>query len=218
MTTRTVLRRELSDLKQKVYLLGEQCIEASNLYNSLVETYSDKLQERFNELIKEIKSESKNLNEQCFLVLTLQQPLIRDLRFVMGTLQVVLNLEKIVDGYFSTANLLTDIYLLQESSKNNLTQMLLKVCELIKASLTLYLSSNLELTKLSSQLYSEISYFHDLTYKQVLNDVSKEHGQKAQVEAQMISVIRMAEKISDYALNIIEQVNYIILGNARQAN
>lgn len=218
MTTRTVLRRELADLKQKVYLLGEKCIEASTLYNSLIETYSDKLHKRFNELTKEIKDECKNLNDQCFLVLTLQQPLIRDLRFVMGTLQVVLNLEKITDGYSSTANLLAEAYLLENSVKSNMVHMLINVTELIKVSLTLYLSSNLELTKQSSKLSSEINYFHDLTYKQVLNEVSKEQGQKAQAEAQLIAIIRTAEKISDYALNIIEQVNYIILGNARQIN
>ena len=102
MTTRTPLRRDLADLKQKVYILGEKCIEISDLYNSLLESYSNKLEERLINITNEVKKESKELNDQCFLVLTLQQPLIRDLRFVIGSLQIVLSLEKSTEYYLST--------------------------------------------------------------------------------------------------------------------
>ena len=50
MTTRTPLRRDLADLKQKVYLLGEKCLEVSNLYNSLLESYSFNLENRLIEI------------------------------------------------------------------------------------------------------------------------------------------------------------------------
>ena len=149
------------------------------------------------------------------MVLTLQQPLIKDLRFVIGTLQIVLHLEKITEHYTSTTNLLSDINLLETLIKDNVAKMLSTSNELLKISLTLYLSFNLELANKSDVLLSEINYFHNITYKQILNEVSKEQGQKAQVEAQLISIIRSAEKISDSAISIIEQVNYIILGNSK---
>ena len=212
MTTRTPLRRDLADLKQKVYVLGEKCIEISDLYNSLLETYSNKLEERLIDITNEVKKESKELNDQCFLVLTLQQPMIRDLRFVIGSLQIVLNLEKSTEYYLSTMPLLSGVHIIKSEIKDNLKKIANVVTELLKLSLTLYLSFNLDSTKETAKLFSEINYLHDLLYKQILKEVAQESGEKAQIEAQLLSTIRSLEKISDLVTSIIEQVHYIIVG------
>ena len=213
MATRTVLRRDLADLKQRVYSLGEKCIEVSHLYSSLIESYSDNLASRLLSLKEEIKAESKELNEQCFMVLTLQQPLIKDLRFVIGTLQIVLNLEKITEHYNATVPLITDLHIIEKSIAENLSKMSNLTQELLKQSLTLYLSSNLDIAKSTAKLSSEINYLHDIIYKQILVEVGKEGGQRAQIEAQLLAIIKSVEKASDLTSNIIEQVTFIILGN-----
>ena len=213
MTTRTVLRRDLADLKQKVYILGEKCIEIADLYNTLLETHSNKLEERLTELTSEVKKESKELNDQCFLVLTLQQPLIRDLRFVIGSLQIVLNLEKSTGHYLSTLSLLSDVHIVKTEIKDHLKKMANLVTELLKASLTLYLSLNLDSVKGTTKILSEINYLHDLLYKEILKEVAQESGEKAQIEAQLLATIRSLEKVSDLITNTIEQVSYIIVGH-----
>ena len=212
MTTRTPLRRDLADLKQKVYMLGEKCIEIADLYNSLLENYSPKLEERFIEITKNIKNESKELYDQCFLVLTLQQPLIKDLRFVIGSLQIVLNLDKTTDLYNSTLSLISDINILDKPVKDQLINMAKKVEDLIRHALTLYLSSNITIIEESNKLLQEINFLHDIVYKQILKEVAQESGEKAQIEAQILSTIRTLEKISDLITGTIEQVNYIIVG------
>ncbi len=214
MTTRTPLRRDLADLKQKVYLLGEKCIEISNLYNSLVENYSATLENRIKEISNEVKRESKELNEQCFLVLTLQQPLIRDLRLVIGSLQIVINLEKISEQYSSTISLLTEISLLKNSINENLIKMSYYVKEILNLTLTFYLSSNVSLSEEILKKFSEVSYLHDILYKQILQELAQESGQKAQIEAQLLATVRSLEKISDLTLSIAEQVKFIIAGKS----
>lgn len=215
MTTRTPLRRDLADLKQKVYILGEKCIEISDLYNSLLETYTSKLEERLIDITNEVKNESKELNDQCFLVLTLQQPLIRDLRFVIGSLQIVFNLEKITEHYLSTISFLSGVHIIKSEIKEPLKKMSNLVTELLKTCLTLYLSFNLDSAKHTTKLLSEINYLHDLLYKQILKEVAHESGEKAQIEAQLLATIRSLEKISDLITNTIEQVNYIIVGRSQ---
>ena len=215
MTTRTPLRRDLADLKQRVYLLGEKCIEASDLYNSLLENHSNKLESRLHDIANEVKKESKELNEQCFLVLTLQQPLIKDLRFVIGSLQIVLSLEKSTELYLSTLVLITEINILESIFKEELIKMAKRVQDLLKYTLTLYLSSNLDSSKDISESFSEISYLHDLLYKQILKGVAQESGEKAQIEAQLLATIRTLEKIADLTINISEQVKYIIIGKTQ---
>lgn len=214
MTTRTTLRRDLADLKQKVYMLGEKCIEIADIYNSLFETASQNLEKKVTDITNEVKNESKDLHEQCFLVLTLQQPLIKDLRFVVGSLQIVLNLEKISEQYNSTLPQLSGITVLENNFKDSFIKMANLVQDMLKTSLTLYLSLNIEASDNISKLFSEISYLHDILYKQILNEVAKTSGEKAQIEAQLLGTIRALEKISDLTLNISEQVSYIILGNA----
>ena len=214
MTTRTPLRRDLADLKQKVYLLGEKCIEISDLYNSLLESFSNNLESRLIDISNIIKTESKQLNDQCFLVLTLQQPLIKDLRFVIGSLQIVLNLEKISDQYYSTLSLISDVNILENNIKEQLLKMAKKAQDFLRASLTLYLSSNLNSYAEITKMFSEINYLHDVLYKQILTEVAHESGQKAQIEAQALATIRSLEKIADLTLNITEQVNYIIIGKS----
>lgn len=212
MTTRTPLRRDLADLKQKVYMLGEKCIEVSDLYNSLLDTFSNKLESRLLDINNDIKKESKLLNDQCFLVLTLQQPLIKDLRFVIGSLQIVLNIEKASEQYTSTLSLVSEVNSLDKKTKDQFIKMGKNVHDLLKSSLTLYLSSNLNSLDNTTNLFSEINYLHNILYKEILKQVASETGQKAQIEAQLLATIRSIEKISDYIQNIIEQVNYIISG------
>ncbi len=214
MTTRTVLRRDLADLKQKVYLLGEKCIEISELYNLLLENYSENIQNRLIDISKEIKTESKLLNDQCFLVLTLQQPLIKDLRFVIGSLQIVINLEKISEQFHSTLSLISEVNSLENNIKNKLGEMSQKVQDFLKSSLTLYLSSNISSLKELTNIFSEINLLHNLLYKETLKNVANESGQKAQIEAQTLATIRSLEKIADITYSILEQINYIIIGTS----
>lgn len=211
MTTRTTLRRDLADLKQRVYLLGEKCIEIADVYNSLFETTSQNLEKKLIDITNEIKSEYKDLHKQCFLVLTLQQPLIKDLRFVVGSLQIILNLEKISEQYNSTLPQISGITILESNLKDLFTKMAHLVQDMLRASLTLYLSSNIEITENISKLFTEVSYHHNILYKQILNEVAKTSGEKAQIEAQLLGTIRTLEKISDLTLNISDQVSYIIL-------
>lgn len=218
MTTRTPLRRDLADLKQKVYLLGEKCMEVSDLYNSLLETYTNNLESRLIDITNDIKKESKELSDQCFLVLTLQQPLIKDLRFVIGSLQIILNLEKISDQYFSNLSITSEVNILESKTKELLINMAKKTQDLLKSSLTLYLSSNVNSLKEVSKQFSEINYMHDLLYKETLKDVAKESGHKAQIEAQLLAAIRSQEKTAALIINIAEQVNYIILGRHEDEN
>lgn len=214
MTTRTPLRRDLADLKQKVYLFGEKCLEVSELYNSLLESYSNKFESKLFDISNEIKKESKDLNDQCFLVLTLQQPLIKDLRFVIGSLQIVLALEKTQEQYHSTLSLISDINILEQTLKEQLINMAKKTEELLRKSLLLYLSFNLSSLEDFLRIFSEINYLHNILYKKILSEVAEVKGQKAQIEAQLLAAIRSLEKIADLAFNICEQVKYIIIGKS----
>ena len=212
MTTRTPLRRDLTDLKQKVYLLGEKCIEISDLYNLLLEAFSDNQENAILQITKDVKKECKEITEQCFMVLTLQQPLIKDLRFVIGSLQIVLNLAKISEQYTTTLSQITEINILKNTFKDGIIKMATIIQNLLKSSLTLYLSSSLTQTDDLQKNYAEINYMHNVLYKLILKEVAQESGEKAQVEAQLLSTIRSLEKISDLIINIIEQVHYIIVG------
>jgi phosphate transport system protein len=214
MTTRTTLRRDLADLKQKIYLLGEKCIEISELHTSLLENHNTNLENSLIQISNDVKKESKELNDQCFLVLTLQQPLIKDLRFVIGSLQVVLNLEKISEQYISTLPQIVEVNVLKVELKEQLLKMSEKVLELLRNSLTLYLSTNIDQVQSIDKTLSEIGFLHDILYKQILNELAVDSGQKAKIEAQLLATVRSLEKISDSVQNIIEQVKYIIHGKA----
>ena len=214
MTTRTPLRRELADLKQRVYIFGEKCIEASDLYNSLLEVFSNTLESRLIAISNEVKKESKELNNQCFLVLTLQQPLIRDLRFVIGSLQIILNIEKITEHYVSTLPNISEINILENNIKEQFINMAKKVQKLLRITLTLYLSSNLSSSDEITNSFSEVNYHHDLLYKHILKGVAQASGEKAQIEAQLLTTVRTLEKIADLIISNHEQVKYMIVGKS----
>lgn len=212
MTTRTTLRRDLADLRQKVYELGEKCIEVSELHNNYIEGSSALFEERMPELYSSIKKDVEELHNQCFLVLTLQQPLIKDLRFVIGSLQVVLNLEKISEQFNSTAQIVGNTSRVEPEFKDKFVNMNNKVHTLLVNSLMMYLSSSTANLKGIKSTFEEINLIHDVLYKGILSEVATTSGEKAQVEAQLLSSIRSIEKVADLSLNISEQVNYIVNG------
>ena len=133
-------------------------------------------------------------------------------------LQIVLNFEKITEQYLSTLSLLSDVNILEESIKNQFITMSKKAQDLIKISLTLYLSANINQSEEALKKISEISCLHDILYKQILKEVGEKSGPAAQIEAQLLATIRSLEKVSDLTVNIIEQVKYIILGKNEPVN
>ena len=211
MNTRTPLRKDLANLKQKIYTLGEKCLEISSIYKLLLDNYSIKLEGKLIDVTQEVKKEVKELCNQCFLVLTLQQPLIKDLRFVIGSLQIIINLEKIAEQFLSNLSLLPEINTLEQVLKEKIITVSKNLHDLIQSVLTEYLSLNLAVSEKKATIITEFNLIHDLLYKEVLYNIGKESGYKAQLSAQVLTTLRVFEKIVDTTSNISQQVSFIIL-------
>lgn len=212
MTTRITLRRDLSDLKQSIYELGEKCIEISSLFNSIQTNYNQDLEDQLKELIKEIKIESNKLHEQCFLVLTLQQPLIKDLRFVVGSLQVVISLEKIADLFLVLLSTVDSTSFINRVIHQHFLDIGAQLENLLKSSLMMYLSSNITIQKNIDTSRNIINASNDLIYKNILSGIGSSTGEEAQIQAKLLSTLRILEKLTDLIINITEQTIFIVRG------
>ena len=213
MTTRSILRNDLADLKQKVFNLGEKCIEISDLLNTILHTYSDNLQKNASQLADSINKESKELNKRCFMVLSLQQPLIKDLRLVIGSLQIILIIEKIKDYFKAALPLFPTVNQISLPLKEDLSKLILLIQNTLKICITFYISCNPDSTNELKALANQISFTHDLIYKNLLSQETANQENTRTDITQIIEIIRILEKIGDLSINISEQVDYIILGD-----
>ena len=116
--TRRVLTSELKKLEESILSLGEITDEifsiATNL-NNTSKSFENILEKNLVEKKKQAKILCEEIEENIFLVLSLQQPLVKDLRFVLGTLRIT--------GYFAYIINFLDFksYSLDEiNNKNNI--------------------------------------------------------------------------------------------------
>lgn len=88
LSTRVTLTRDLSNLKDKVERLGGLSSEILALCISGVSIPEKFLVDRIPDLCVKSEEIAQNIEKYAFTILSLQQPLLKDLRFVIGSLKI----------------------------------------------------------------------------------------------------------------------------------
>ena len=95
LTTRLTLTRELNNLKDGILSIGQDCCQIIALMVSAFSLSSELLEDKVTEIYQRVQKQADQLENQCFAILSLQQPLLKDLRLVVGALRISNHLVRI---------------------------------------------------------------------------------------------------------------------------
>ncbi|MDG1851697.1 MAG: phosphate signaling complex protein PhoU [Gammaproteobacteria bacterium] len=207
------LQRDLEKLKKEILKLGTMVESAINnailALNNREMLYVDevlRLEDHINEM--EVKIE-----EDCLKILALHQPVAGDLRFIVVSLKVNNDLERMGDFAKNIAKRARE--LMQEEPISTLPEFVNELPNLVR---TMVRNSLDALVKLDVSLAREVIAMDDKVdeinramYQEVTR-VAKENASKTEVAISLLSTSRYMERIGDLSTNIAEDVIFMVEG------
>ncbi len=203
---------ELQQIKERLLSLGdlaEKMIGES--ISALVERDAGLIQavyeheEKADQLCVEI-------DDRCFKVLALRQPMASDMRFLVAGIKINANLERMADLAVNIANATAGI--IEEPPLKpliDIPRMASRVQEMVRQCLQAFMGRNVDLAMSIIEADDEIDRLRDQVFRELLTYMM---GDPATIPRalDLILVSRHLERMGDHATNIAEDVVYLVRG------
>lgn len=160
----------------------------------------------------DIDTREVELDEECFKLIALYQPVAMDLRFVVAVIKFNNDLERIAD---LAANIAERALVLANSrdisAPFDVAQMTDSVQDMLKKSLDALVNLDVDLARRVLTMDDEVDHMHSNNYQLVKDEIRK-RPEHIDALLQYVTVSRHLERIADLATNIAEDVVYIVEG------
>ena len=204
--------QQLRELKDKLLLMSHNAeLMISDSIRSLVDrrpTLADEVINRDDEL-DTLEIAIDNL---CYEILALEQPVARDLRFIATALKIVKDLERIGDIAVNIAE--RALELIQEPELKRLMDLPIRADaaqKILKESLDAFVNSDVDLAE---RVISNDNVVDDL-YEQIFRELLTYMLEDPRAISRAIKLIFIAkhlERVGDHSANIAEMVVFLVRG------
>lgn len=207
-----ILRREIDILKNNI--LAMSAVVEENFYRAVqaIEKRSDAIANKVIETESEINQMEINIEEECLKILALHQPVANDLRYIVSILRINSDMERIGDLATNIAE--RAIYISSQPKIDipfNFTGMTEKTVWMLKRSLDAFVNLDVNIAHLVCTKDNEVDILNREMYDKIKTGITN-HMEYIDQFIHLLCISRNIERIADHAVNISEDVIYMIEG------
>ncbi|HEX5626120.1 MAG TPA: phosphate signaling complex protein PhoU [Saprospiraceae bacterium] len=206
------LENETQELRDKLIAMWDLVIKQLDKTELAFRTFDRDLALEIQETEKRVNAYELTIDRSCEDFIALLQPVASDLRFVLSSLKINTNLERVGDIACGVSEFISDteesfnaeIISIMEADK-----MLAIAIEMIKELRQSYLLEN---TKLARTVYKRdkmLDKLNDMASYKALECLDKFPDQRRQT-LHVLSIIRKLERIGDQSKNIAEEIIFFL--------
>ena len=206
------LRRELEKIKKKMLSLGALVEERARMAVEAVEGRDADIAERIINSDWEVDEMEVEIEEECLKLLALYQPVAVDLRFLVATIKINNDLERIGDEAVNIAERL------QVVAKRpplafvfDYTPMAEKVLAMLKMSLDALVNLDVDTAYKVIFMDDEVDDIQVQAYQRIKQTI-KENPDRVSLLINLLLISRHLERLADHSTNIAEEVVHLIEG------
>ena len=195
------------DLGQKVRANGELLLQFL------------KNKEMVNELFLQIREKDKEIDTARWQVhdfgdqlIILQQPVAKDFRQIITSIQITDNLERIGDHFKKTAKLLEKVSLTSNEMPEEIIEMAKSSLKMLSESITAYSEIFEGKTNKISMLDEHVDYLFKQTIKKIVLLIKKAPEEQIDSLSKLLFIAQSFERAADHAAKIGQLVNYSATG------
>jgi phosphate transport system protein len=206
------LNREIDQLKKELLTLCAMVEERVQMAIKSVENHDSPLAEKVIQGDHEIDLKEIDVEEECLKILALYQPVAVDLRFIIASLKINNDLERIGDLAVNIAE--RAVYLAAQEKISgflDFTEMVNKTRTMLKNSLDSLINMDAQLAYSVLNADNEVDEINRQMFELIEKGIL-ETPDKAKGLLHLISVSRHLERIADHTTNIAEDVIYLCTG------
>ena len=210
--TRTELDLKLKELMDDVLLMG-------NMVEKAVEKSVDALKRRDLELSQKVIAEDTivdrkrmEIEEKCIQVIATQEPVARDLRFIVAVLNIIVDMERMADhaeGIAKISVMMGDHPPLKPLI--DIPRMAQKANEMLRKSLNALVARDVDAAAKVCADDDEVDALYDQVYRELLTFMIKD-PRTIDPATHLLWVAHNLERVADRATNIAERVVFMVTG------
>jgi phosphate transport system protein len=203
---------DLQELRERLLVMGS--VAETMIHKSVTALVS-----RQESLVQEVLAHEEEMDllcieidDRCFTLLALQQPMASDLRFLVAAIKINSDLERIADQTVSIA-LRAQSLITQPEVKPliDIPRMARLAQEMVRKSLDAFVGRDAELARAVIDSDDDVDSLRDQVFRELLTYMMADTATIPRALA-LILVSRNLERIADHATNIAEDVIYIVRG------
>ena len=213
-TARLTFQDELIKLQSLVLDLAQEVKANGEL---LLEFLQNK--ENVNELFFKIKDKDKEIDEARWQVhdfgdqlIVLQQPVAKDFRQIITSIQVTDNLERIGDHFKKTARLLEKVSLSEVEVPDEIIKMANLVIQILSESISAYSEIFQGKTNEIALLDDSVDMLYKQAIKKIISQIKQAPEEKINSLSKLFFIAQSFERSADHAAKIGQLINFAITG------
>lgn len=206
------LLRDVELLKKEILTLGTMAEQAVREATTAIETRDAALARHIIDNDFGLDEMEVQVEESCLKILALYQPVATDLRFIIVTLKINSDLERVGDLAVNVAE--RAAFLATQPPVDisfDFQAMARKAQAMLQKSLDALVNLNAELAHEVRAADDEVDELNRQMYR-IVKDMIPAQPQHTESLIHMFSAVRHLERIADHATNIAEDVIYMIEG------
>lgn len=207
------LLRELAKIKKQTLSLGALAEERARMAVQAVESRDTELAQKIIDTDWEVDELEIEIEEECLKVLALYQPVAVDLRFLIATIKINNDLERIGDEAVNIAERL--VAMAKRPPMNfvfDYTPMADKVQSMLKMSLDALVHLDVRMAFKVITMDDDVDAIQIQAYDRI-KEAIKEYPDRVGYLINLLLVSRHLERLADHSTNIAEEVIYLIEGD-----
>jgi len=206
------LQKELEKIKKRILYLGAMVEERIRMAIKAMETWDADLAEEIIRKDYEIDELEIEVEEECLKILALHQPVAVDLRFLIATIKINNDLERIGDEAVNIAHRVKNISKRKRLDVSfDFSLMAEKAAAMFRLSLDALVNLDLDLAFKVLTLDDEVDQMHRELYDRIKEVMSRNPDYVGYL-INLYTTSRHLERVGDHSTNIAEEVIYLIEG------
>ena len=207
------LQRDLEGLERRMLFLAGEVEEAVRRSIRALLDRRPELAERVIDGDDEIDRREVELEEECLKVLALHHPVASDLRFIVASLKIENDLERIADLAANIAERAVSLSARSELAVPARIRDMVEHCaRMLRNSIDAFVRGDAELARRICAEDVEVDRANRLIIQELLEAMHQDPTCIDQA-VELISVSKNLERIGDHATNIAEDVVYLVEGD-----
>ena len=207
------LQRELEKLKKRILHLGALVEDRVHMAGRAIESKEIFDSERIIKTDYEIDEQEVEIEEECLKILALHQPVAGDLRFIVTTIKINSELERIADEAVNIARRMKTAVRAKNKDQvvYDYSDMVEKVQTMLKKSLDSLVNLDIDEAFKVLTMDDDVDNQYDEKYEYFKSKIKQEPNY-GEYLINMFLIARHLERIGDHTTNIAEEVIYLIEG------
>jgi phosphate transport system protein len=217
---RARFENKLTKLRDQILRMGSKVQKELEMAMQALADLDSDLAQRAIALDQEINDLRFSIEERCVELIATQQPAASDLRFIVATLNIIVDLERMGDQSKNIAKIAKQLCVLGKKQKlDEIWQMGKLGMDMLDQCLLAFAQESVELAQVIEKRDDEMDDLYDSVITQLVENMTAATKQKkVEVAYETLRIAENLERIGDLVTNFAERVVYIATGDIQETN